>query len=102
MPSRPTTSVRSSTTDVADVLEVARVRIVTHLMRRGVLSAEGHVEPSEDLTEREPALAQLAYASVLGLMPAGPELRRKLAPLKLTERPGVTIAAPSGSFTSFA
>ena len=33
-------------------------------------------------------------ASVSGLMPAGPELRRKLAPLKLTERPGVTITAP--------
>ena len=48
----------------------------------------------DDLSEREPALAQLAQAAVFGLAPAGPELRRRPVELALRGRPGIVINAP--------
>src|SRR5439155_25203075 len=49
---------------------------------------------SDDFADREPALAQMADASVAGLPPASPERRRRPLVVTLPGRPGVTIAAP--------
>jgi len=67
---------------VADGLQVARARILRYLETRGVITLDSDADNdvlcvSEDLAERDPALAQLAAAAVSGLAPAEPELRRK-------------------------
>src|SRR5450631_1210330 len=49
---------------------------------------------SDELAERDPALAQLAAAAVSGLAPAGPELRRRPVEVAFDGRPGVVISAP--------
>ena len=82
--------------DVADLLQVVRVRVLTMLERRGVIEQgdELTVVPS-DLHEREPALAQLAAASVSGLAPAGPERRdRPYRAITLRAPPGIRMTAP--------
>ncbi len=85
--------------DVADALQVARARILRYLARRGVITLDSDADSdvlcvSEELAERDPALAQLAAAAVSGLAPAGPELRRKPRELAFAGRPGVVIDAP--------
>jgi hypothetical protein len=88
---------RLSTTDVADVLQIARARILRYLERRGVIHIDIDAEVlhvDDDLAERDPALAQLAAAAVSGLAPAGPELRRRPVELVFEGRPGVVITAP--------
>ena len=67
---------RLKTDEVGDVLQVARVRILRYLARRGVvhLSPEA-LEINDELAARDPVLAQPAAAAVSGLPPAGPELR---------------------------
>jgi hypothetical protein len=85
---------RLSTSDVADVLETVRVRILGYLVRHGVVGADP--EPSwidADRAPRDPVLAQLAAAAVSGLPTAGPELRQR-PPIPLRGRPGVIITAP--------
>jgi hypothetical protein len=69
------------------------------LGRRGVITLDSDADSdvlcvSEELAERDPALAQLAAATVSGLAPAGPELRRKPRELAFAGRPGVVIDAP--------
>jgi hypothetical protein len=91
------------TSDLADVLQVIRVRILKYLQRRGVVVLRpllGVVESRHELTlldndfaDREPALAQLAAAAVTGLMPAGPDLRQR-QPVALRGQPGVEVNAP--------
>jgi hypothetical protein len=49
---------------------------------------------SDELGERDPALAQLAAAAVSGLAPAGPERRRRPIEVAFDGRPGVVISAP--------
>jgi hypothetical protein len=80
---------RLKTDEVGDVLQVARVRILRYLARRGVvhLSPEA-LEINDELAERDPVLAQLAAAAVSGLPPAGPELRC---------RPAVQLARADGA-----
>jgi hypothetical protein len=83
---------------VADALQVARARILRYLEQRRVITLDPHADSdvltvSEDLAERDPALAQLAAAAVSGLAPAGPELRRKPRELAFKGRPGVVIEA---------
>lgn len=90
---------RLSTTEVADALQVARARILRYLERQRVItldpdSASDVLTVSDELAERDPALAQLAAAAVSGLAPAGPELRRKPRELAFQGRPGVVIDAP--------
>jgi hypothetical protein len=90
---------RLSTTDVADALQVARARILRYLEKRSVITLDSDADSdvlcvSEELAERDPALAQLAAAAVSGLAPAGPELRRKPRELAFAGRPGVVIDAP--------
>lgn len=86
---------RLSTTDVADALQIARVRILGYLQRRGVIRIdEEALLVDGDLSERDPVLAQLAVAAVSGLAPAGPELRRRPVELVFEGRPGVVITAP--------
>ncbi len=74
--------------DVADVLQIARARILALLRRKGVItdadesgsgsgSGASVVSADATLAESEPALAQLAVASTLGTVPAGPALRRR-------------------------
>ena len=61
---------------VIDVLQVARVRILRYLARRGVVHLLPEaLEIQDELVERDPVLAQLVAAAVSGLPPAGPELR---------------------------
>jgi hypothetical protein len=86
---------RLATEEVGDLLQVVRVRILSHLARRGVIEAGPELTVLDDgFAEREPALAQLAAASVAGLAPAGPELRRRPDPVPLRGHPGVQITAP--------
>ena len=108
------------TSDLADVLQVIRVRIIKFLERKGVMVLRpllGVVESRHELTllddaeewwsfdhssasskdhdgfaEREPALAQLAAAAVTGLAPAGPEMRSR-QPIALRGQPGVEVTA---------
>lgn len=80
--------------DLADLLQVIRVRLVNFLLRRGVI--EGRQELillNDDFAEREPALAQLAAAAVAGLLPAGPDMRQR-QPIALRGQPGIEVNAP--------
>jgi len=89
--------------DLADLLQVIRVRLVNFLLRRGIIEsrqeltllddAEEWLKNHDDFADHEPALAQLAAAAVTGLSPAGPELRQK-PPITLRGEPGVDITAP--------
>jgi hypothetical protein len=82
------------TSDLADVLQVIRVRILNFLERRGVVESRHELTLlDDDFAEREPALAQLASAAVSGLLPAGPELRQR-QPIALSGQPGVEVNAP--------
>ena len=65
---------RLCTEEVGDLMQVVRARILSHLARRGVIEAGEDLTVLDDgFAEREPALAQLAAASVAGLaIPAGP------------------------------
>jgi len=87
---------RLSSIDVADILQVARVRILRYLQRRALICVDPEaITINDELFERDPALAQLAAAAVSGLPPAGPALRAKgPVPLPLPNRPGLHIAAP--------
>jgi len=73
-----------------DVLQVARVRILRYLARRGVVRLLPEaLEIQDELAERDPVLAQLAAAAVSGLPPAGPEQRcRPPVRLSCTESAG--------------
>lgn len=86
---------RLSTSEVADVVQGIRVRILGHLVRHGVVKADAETTTWGDdgLAEGEPVLAELAAAAVSGLPPAGPELRRRPA-IPLRGRPGVVITSP--------
>ena len=80
-----------SDTGVADVLQIARTRIIRFLARRGVVDvADDVVTVSDDLADRDPVLAALAAASVQGLPPAGPA-RRKPMLVALPGRAQATI-----------
>ncbi|MBK7583349.1 MAG: transposase [Myxococcales bacterium] len=73
--------------DVADVLQIARTRIIALLRRKGVISDDDEsgasvVTADATLADTEPALAELAVASTLGAVPAGPALHRR-DPIKL-------------------
>lgn len=82
--------------DVAELLQVVRVRLLRFLERCGVIEeTSGLTVLPDDLADREPALAQLAAASVSGLAPAGPERRdRPPRPITLRGGPGVEMTAP--------
>ena len=62
--------------DVADLLQIARARILALLRRKGVI-ADDAVKADAALGESESALAGLAVASTLGSAPAGPALHRR-------------------------
>jgi len=82
------------TEDVADVLQIIRVRLLRLLERRGVIEDRAELTLLDDgLAEREPALAQLAAAAVSGLAPAGPEQRQR-PPIALRGQLGVKITGP--------
>lgn len=81
--------------DVADVLQIARARILRYLVRHRVVedSPDAAVLP-DDLADRDPALAALAAAAVSGLPPAGPELRRKPHVIALPPSTGARVTKP--------
>jgi len=89
--------------DLADLLQVIRVRVLNVLERRGVIESRHELtllddakewsKDHDDFAEREPALAQLASAAVSGLLPAGPELRQRPR-IALRGEPGVEVTAP--------
>jgi hypothetical protein len=62
--------------DVADILQIAQTRVLRLLRRQGVIE-DDTVNADDTLTDQEPALAELAVASTLGSVPAGPTLRQK-------------------------
>jgi hypothetical protein len=78
--------------DVADILQIATTRILRLLRRKGVIENDA-VNADETLADEEPALAQLAVASTLGWVPAGPALRQK-EPIRLS--PGRELEYPKG------
>jgi hypothetical protein len=64
--------------EVADILQVARVRILRYLQHRAIICvAPEAITINDELLERDPAIAQPAAAAVSGLPPAGPALRAK-------------------------
>jgi hypothetical protein len=75
---------------VADVLEIAKVRMLNALERRGMvrLTPEA-LEVDDALVARDPVLAQLA-AAVAGLPPAGP-VERKREPVAIATDGGLEI-----------
>jgi hypothetical protein len=80
--------------DIADLLQVIRVRLVNFLLRRGVIESRHELTLlDDDFAEREPALAQLAAAAVAGLLPAGPDVRQR-QPIALRGQPGVDVTGP--------
>jgi hypothetical protein len=94
-----------SSLDVAEVLQVARVRILRFLERRGAIAAALPVEQLELLAEsgeQEPSLGALAAAAVSGQVPAGPEFRHR-SPITLRQRGEVRVTgallASDGGFT---
>ena len=83
---------RLSTSDVADALQIARARILGYLKRQRVITVDPDADVlsvSDELAERDPALAQLAATAASGLAPAGPELRRRPVEVAFDGRPGV-------------
>lgn len=78
--------------DVADILQLATTRILRLLRQKGVVE-DDTVNTDEALTDAEPALAELAVASTLGRIPAGPALRQR-DPIRL--RPGRDLEYPKG------
>src|SRR5262249_25867771 len=88
---------RLSTSDVADVLQAARARILGDLRRRGVVvmddDSENPLVEDDGFSAGESALAHLAAAAVSGAPPAGPE-RRSRPPIPLRGHPGVAVTAP--------
>ena len=69
---------RLKTAEVADVVQIAKVRILKALERRGVVRVSPEsLEVDDVLSARDPALAQLAAAAVAGLAPAGPAERKR-------------------------
>jgi hypothetical protein len=82
------------TDEVADLLQVIRVRVLDLLERRGVIEDRHQLTLLDDgFADREPALAQLAAAAVSGLAPAGPEQRQR-PPIALRGQLGVQVTAP--------
>ena len=85
-----------SNTDVAELLQTIRARVLAYLEKRGVI--ESRREPvliDDGSADREPALAALpalAAAAVAGLAPAGPE-RRKRPSIALRDESGLRIAS---------
>jgi hypothetical protein len=82
---------RLKTDEVADMLQIAKVRMLKALERRGMvrLSTEA-LEVDDALAARDPVLAQLAAAAVAGLPPAGPA-ERKREPVAITTDGGREI-----------
>ncbi len=69
---------RLKTAEVADVVQISKVRILKALERRGVVRVSPEsLEVDDVLSARDPALAQLAAAAVAGLPPAGPVERKR-------------------------
>jgi len=88
--------------DVADVLQIARARILALLRRKGVIadanesdsgsgSGASVVSADATLADTQPALAQLAVASTLGTVPAGPALHRR-EPITLRGDRGLEVS----------
>ena len=80
--------------DLADLLQVIRVRLLNFLQRRGVIESRDELRlVDDDFAERDPALAQLAAAAVTGLLPAGPDVRQR-PPIALRGQPGIEVTGP--------
>jgi hypothetical protein len=82
---------RLKTDEVADVVQITKVRVLKALERRGVVRVSPEaLEVDDALANRDPVLAQLAAAAVAGLPPAGPA-ERKREPLALVTGGGLEI-----------
>jgi len=69
---------RLKTSEVADVVQITKVRVLKALERRGVVRVSPEcLEVDDVLSARDPVLAQLAAAAVAGLAPAGPAERKR-------------------------
>jgi hypothetical protein len=84
--------------DVADLLQVVRVRVLRMLAHAGVIE-EADTETlcllDDGFAERDPALFALAHSAVTGPRPAGPERRERVGALR-TQR-AATIYVALGS-----
>jgi Putative transposase/Transposase zinc-binding domain len=80
--------------DLADLLQVIRVRVLGFLERKGIVESRHELTLlDDDFAERDPALAQLAVAAVAGLLPAGPDVRQR-PPIALRGQPGIEVTGP--------
>jgi hypothetical protein len=69
---------RLKTAEVADVVQITKVRVLKELERRGVVRVSPEsLEVDDVLSARDPVLAQLAAAAVPGLPPADPAERKR-------------------------
>jgi hypothetical protein len=64
--------VRLDDSDVADLLQVIRVRLVNLFVRRGIVESRDEPTLLDNADDADPSLAQLADAAVSGAIPAGP------------------------------
>lgn len=88
--------------DVAEVLQVARVRILRFLVRRGAVVDTESLELGAPRAQQDDGLLLLAAAAVTGHPPAGPELRER-EPVLLARRGEVRVTGAllvsDGGFT---
>jgi hypothetical protein len=79
--------------DVADLLQVIRVRVVNWLVRKGVVEDRDELTLLDNTDDADPGLTQLAIAAVSGSIPAGPEIHQR-PPVSLRGEPEVAVLSP--------
>jgi hypothetical protein len=84
---------RLDDSDVADLLQVIRVRVVNWLVRRGVVESRDELTLLDNADDADPSLTQLADAAVSGSIPAGPEIHQR-PPVSLRGEPEVAVLSP--------
>jgi hypothetical protein len=69
---------RLDDSDLADLLQVIRVRVLGFLERRAIIESSHELTLLDDgFAERDPALAQLATTAAARLLPEGPDMRQR-------------------------
>ncbi len=85
--------------DVADLQQVIRARVVNFLVRRGIVVFQPLLGHRDELTlldnadDADPSLTQLATAAVSGSLAAGPEIHQR-PPVSLRGQPEIAVISP--------
>jgi hypothetical protein len=92
---------RLDDSDVADLLQVIRVRVVNWLVRKGVVESRDELTLLDNTDDADPSLTQLAMtprngrrtmAAVSGSIPAAPEIHQR-PPVSLGGEPEITVVS---------